>query len=494
MKKLILFFALLSTFTVYSQITFQVTISPSIQKNVKSNGRIFICLNKNERAEPKDGFWPRPESKSIIFEKAISNWTPSQVLSLSSNDEWNSTIVKKMEELPKEKFRIQLIYAQSDESRIVVPGDLFSEALVFDLIKTNKINIVLDQVVPNRKITENKLVKEITQESQLLTNWWKRPVDVKASVLLPSTYFENTDQSFPVRYNIAGYGGRYDRINRLVNNPEFMTWWNSPEAPQVITVFLDGEGPFGDSYQLDSDNNGPYGQNLINELIPYIEQTFRTTKKRYTDGCSTGGWVSLALQLFYPETFDACFSYSPDPVDFHDMQLMNIYADENAFINEYQLEHPSNRNRDGEPVFTVREEINYENIQGRNNTYTTSGQQWGAWNAVFGSKSMDGTPKPLFDPISGKIDKSEAEKWKRYDLLSLLKDNWKDIGQKIQGKINVTMGDMDNFYLNNALRNLDTFLKGTEKPKSDANIIFKATEGHCDSYSHRKVLEQIGKL
>lgn len=316
---------------------------------------------------------------------------------------------------------------------------------------------------------------------------------VKAAVLLPANYVANQEQRFPVRYNIAGYGGRYYRVNRLVANNKFLDWWNAPDAPQVITVFLDGDGPFGDPYQLNSANSGPYGDVLMEEIIPAIEKDYRTlgAAGRYTDGCSTGGWVSLALQMIYPDEFSGCFSFSPDPVSFNHMQLINIYNDNNAFVSKYGLERPSKRTRLGEPQFTIKKEVSDENEKGPSGTYVDSKGQWGSWNALYSPKGENGLPLAVFDPKNGIIDKTVAEAWKKYDLLLLAKDNWKDLGPKLEGKIYVWMGDMDNYYLNNALREMDEFLQQTSSPKSDAVLEFVATKGHCDDYSHRRVLEMI---
>ena len=55
------------------------------------------------------------------------------------------------------------------------------------------------------------------------------------------------------------------------------------------------------------------------------------------------------------------------------------------------------------------------------------------------------------------------------------------------------MGDMDNFYLNMALRSFDEMLKKQSSPASDAEINFSAMEGHCWQYSHIGVVEQIGQ-
>ena len=107
-------------------------------------------------------------------------------------------------------------------------------------------------------------------------------------------------KKYPVRYDVAGYGGRYTRASRYAGNKSFMDWWTGKDALQILTVFLDGEGPFGDSYQLNSENSGPYGTMLTEELIPYIEKEFRgtgTPESRFVEGCSTGGWVSRLVSL-----------------------------------------------------------------------------------------------------------------------------------------------------------------------------------------------------
>ena len=344
-------------------------------------------------------------------------------------------------------------------------------------------------------VAPHELVDTLRLESKALTDFWKQPVSIAVSILLPPDYAAATDKRYPVRYNVAGFGGRYDRINRLLGNKEFADWWTSEAAPGVITVFLDGSGPFGDSYQLNSESSGPYGDALIEELIPAIDAAYRTLgdAARYTDGCSTGGWVSLALQLFYPETFTACYSYSPDPVSFKRMQLIDMYADSNAFVNRRGLDRPSSRDIYGEPTLLIRDEVAEESAKAPTGSYVTGQGQWGAWNALYSPRGEDGLPLAAFDGVTGAIDSTLVEHWKQYDLLKLVTDNWPTLGPKLQGKVNVWMGDMDNYYLNNALRDFDAYLKTTTAPVSDAVIEFAPMKGHCDEYSHRKILELIGK-
>lgn len=344
------------------------------------------------------------------------------------------------------------------------------------------------------ELVKHELLQEFSYESAALSTFNGKPTTIKAAVLLPSGYAGNKKTQYPVRYNIAGYGGSYLRVNRLLQNQKFNSWWTSTEAPQVITVFLNGEGPYGDPYQLNSENSGPYGDALIKEIIPAIDAKYRTlgVKARYTDGCSTGGWVSLALQLIYPDDFNGCYSYSPDPVSFHRMQLIDIYEDENAFINKHGYERPSKRDRYGEPAFSIKKEVSDENKKGPSGTYVDSGSQWGSWNALYSPRGEDGLPAPVFHPTTGVIDHTIAQQWEKYDLLKMVSANWAELGPKVQGKIYVWMGDMDNYYLNNAMRDFDAFLKKTSSPASDALIEFEAMKGHCDDYSHMVVLEKIG--
>ncbi|AXT19919.1 hypothetical protein D7030_02010 [Flavobacteriaceae bacterium AU392] len=477
-----------------SNLSANISVDESVKKTFNTEGRLFLFLSQNPNVEPRTQIWPNPRNKTYIFAKNINNFNSNTDLIISHTEDWESTTEFTLSTLPKGEYYAQALWDQdTSESRTDAPGNIYSEKQKI-IINEEAINftVLLDKVIPKRTITEHNLAKVINLKSELLSEFWGKAMHLKASILLPHNY--NTNKAYAIRYNVAGYGGRYTRINRLLNNSEFMKWWDSPESPQIITVFLDGEGPFGDSYQMDSDNSGPYGESLVKELIPYIENTYRGTddmKTRFVDGCSTGGWVSLGLQLYYPDTFNGVFSYSPDSIEFENYQLVNIYADKNAFTNEFNYERPVMRNTMGEPVLALREFIQYENVLGNSNTYLNSGGQFSAHTALYSPKGDDGLPKPLFDPKTGVIDAEVAEHWKKYDFKLHAKNNWTTLGPKLQGKIYVWMGDMDDFYLNPATRAFDEFLKGTQNPKSDAIIEFSAMQGHCWQFSDRVVLEQI---
>jgi enterochelin esterase-like enzyme len=480
------------------QVIIRVDIPASLHEKFHQDGRLFIFISENPYREPRKQLWPISQLKNHIFAVNLEGWMPGQVMEISEG--LNRTGPFDLASVPEGRYVIQVLWDQDrEESRINAPGNLYSEARNVSITENLTVNTSLDREIPPRKLVDHGFVKLVELRSDTLSSWWNRPVKLKASVLLPADYFDRPENRYPVRYNIAGYGGRYDRVNRMVaDNSSFGQWWFSGEAPGIINVFLDGEGPFGDCYQLDSENNGPYGTALIHELIPHIESSFRaigTPATRFVDGCSTGGWVSLALQIFYPDFFNGAFSYSPDAVEFENYQTINIYKDRNAYYNEWGNPRPLARDLTGDPMVLMEEFVRYENVLGASDTYLNSGGQICAHTALYSPRGENGLPAPLFDPVTGVIDHDIAEHWKKYDLRIRLRENWSEIGPSLQGKIWIWMGDMDHFILNPATRALDEYLKGTSDPESDAEIIFEPMQGHCSRFSHREILEMIaGKL
>ena len=479
--------------------TYKISVTVSVSKKVsdhfKPTGRMFIFLVASPQGEPYTMTWPNPGNN--IFARNFRGLKSSAPIDVTNSDGWNKTPVWSLDSVPYGEYFIQVVWDQDTAwAGIDDPGNLFSTKQKIVLNRSQEISTVLEHVISPPELVESDLVKLVNMKSDTLSKWWGKPVSIKASILLPAHYDRKKKTAYPIRYNVAGYGGRYNRVSRLVSNPEFMKWWLSDDAPRIINVFLDGDGPLGDSYQMDSENSGPYGYSLIHELIPYIEKEYRGTdspETRFVDGCSTGGWVSLALQLFYPETFNGVFSYSPDAVDFKHYQLIDIYSDQNAFINEYGYLRPVMRTTEGEPVMSLEDFIQYENVLGYSNTYLNSGGQFSAHTALYSPKGSNGLPAPLFDPHTGEIDPVIAEAWKKYDLRLYTQKNWTTLGPEIQGKVYIWMGDMDHFYLNLATRDYSEYLKTNTNPVSDARIEFSPMEGHCQEYTHKKVLEQIAR-
>ncbi len=474
-------------------LTLEVSVAEALQAESPTDGRLFVFLSQTRRPSLITS-WPSPGLQ--VYAKNLEGWNSRKGMELLVAEDWPHKADFTLDAIPEGTYYLQAVWDHDrEESRLQAPGNLYSPVTEVRVSQDEVFPLTLSESYPPRELVDNRFVQAVELQSKSLSAFWGKEMTVKAAVLLPATWYTQPDRKYPVRYNIAGYGGRYNRVNRLVNDSAFYNWWLSGDAPQIINVFLDGEGPFGDSYQMDSDNSGPYGTNLTKELIPYIEREYRglgTPASRFVDGCSTGGWVSLALQLYYPDFFNGVWSYSPDAIEFENYQLVNIYTDDNAYVNEWGNLRPLARDLSGDPIMTVGDFLQFENVLGWSDTYVTSGSQFSAHTALYSPKGADGLPAPLFDPHTGEIDRTVAEHWKKYDMKILLQENWPMLGPKLQGKIYIWMGDMDNFFLNPATRAVDEFLKQTANPKSDATVLFEPMAGHCAAFDHREVLEMMG--
>ena len=107
---------------------------------------------------------------------------------------------------------------------------------------------------------------------------------------------------------------------------------------------------YDDSYAVNSANLGPYGDAIMKELVPHIESRFRGIGAgwaRATYGGSTGGWEALAVQMFYPDDFNAAYAACPDPIDFRAFTVVDIYSDTNAYWADgpfMKVPRPGHRN------------------------------------------------------------------------------------------------------------------------------------------------------
>jgi len=502
MKKVVSFLAvlLILIINVQAQSSYALKVNVSVSENVKNqfkpDGRLFLFVSSGQGREPRMNTWPNLSNK--IFALNLNDWDSSKAFTFDGSTQVTKSVDASLDALPEGKYSVQVLWDQDLwQSGIDEAGNLYSKTVTLDLNKNTTLDIPLEEITQPLEFTETDFLKLVDIKSDVVSKFWGKEIRIKAAVLLPSVFYKNQDAKYPIRINIAGYGGRYTRAARMVRaGSDFEKWWMSDDAPQIINVFLDGYGPFGDCYQMDSENSGPYGVALTEELIPYIEKKYRavgTPESRYLDGCSTGGYVSLALQVYYPDYFNGCFSYSADEVDFEFCQLMDIYKDENAYYNEYGYLRPIMRDVNGEPIVSQKDFIYFENVLSPNNSYVNSGGQFSAFSALFTSRGDDGLPKALFDPVSGQFDKEVVRDWEKHDLKRYVENNWETLGQKLQGKLWIWMGDMDNFYLNPPMRSFDRMLKKQTNPESDAVVTFVPMMGHCQGYDPVEVLNMIAK-
>ena len=234
---------------------------------------------------------------------------------------------------------------------------------------------------------------------------------------------------------------------------------------------------------MNSANVGPYGDAITYELVPFIEKKFRGLGEawaRFLYGGSTGGWEALAAQVFYPDEYNGCFAACPDPIDFRSYTLVNIYEDENAYYVDgpfQRIKRPGHRDYLGNVTATLE---GYNHMELALGTKSRSGDQYDIWQAVYSPVGEDGYPKPIWDKLTGQIDREVAEHWREnYDLRHIMERDWKTLGPKLEGKIHIYCGDMDNYYLNNAVYMAEEFLESTTDPYYGGEVDYGDRAEHC---------------
>ena len=513
------------TKTPVSDLRFKVSFPASTHAQ-PITGRVFVMISNRENPEPRlqAGFWGdtpplfgadvvqlKPGDAALIDGTTLG-YPPTSLADIPAGDYYVQALINVYTECHRSDGHTLWVHLDQWEGQQFnrSPGNLYSEVakVHLDPAAGYEVNLSLTKVIPPVEVPKDtEWVKHIKIQSDLLTKFWGQPIYLGATVLLPKGYDSHPAVSYPVLYEQGHFGlGAPMRFStqddpaperakkrlsdyNLETGYQFYQAWNSDNFPRLIIVTFQHPTPyFDDSYAVNSANNGPYGDAIMTELIPYLETHFRIIRKPYArvlSGGSTGGWESLALQLYHADFFGGTWTLYPDPISFEHYQLVNIYKDDNAFFEPghtwLRALRPLMRTTEGQVEVTMSQMSQLEAVLG---SHGRSAQQLEIWEAAYGPVGEDGYPKPLWDKLTGKIDHSVADYMRDhgYDLTAYLKQNWsrgRGIGPQLVGKIHVEVGDMDNFYLNLAVYDLQEFLKTTHDPHYEGSFEFGRPEkGH----------------
>jgi len=482
-----------------SRVRFDVSFIPQVHDG-PITGRVFVMITRNvdKVAEPRLQIG---RTGVPFFGRDVDRLAPEKVVSIDAGD--LGTPIESIAEVPAGDYFVQamvVVYTEFHRADGHVvwmhddqwegqrwnrsPGNLYSavQRVHIDPAAGSVVKLVADQALPPIvDPPDTKYVKRLKFQSPSLTKFWGRPIYLGAVVLLPRDYDRET-MSYPVNYvqghfsTAAPYG--FDGTS------DFSKAWLSDGFPRMLAVTFQHPTPyFDDSYAVNSVNNGPYGDAIMQELIPELERRFRVIREPYArilSGGSTGGWEAAALQIFHPDFFGGAWAYCPDSVTFTDVEGINIYEDENAFYKVYdwrKVPTANSRMVNGQLVMTSQQRNYFELVNG---TRGRSGEQLDVWSSVFGPIGSDGYFEPLFDKKTGVINKTVAAYWKEhYDLLYYLKTHWSTVGPKIVDKLFFYTGDADTYYLNNSTKELEAWMKTTENPHYEGFFMYGNNKPHC---------------
>jgi hypothetical protein len=484
------------------------------------DGRLFVVVTRSDEREPR----LQTGVNGVPFWGVdVEGVEAGDIITLSANDhDVGGFPFESLADLPAGTYQTQAllsVYTSFDRSdghtvsmhlnsgagqnQWRAPGNAISAPteLTIDPLAGGSARLTIDQVIqPEHPIPaggtlqqgnypETDRVKFVKIRSELLSGFWGKDMYIGANVLLPEGYDQST-QHYPVMYMQGHFpGGRAplgysDEGQGRGRSAGLSEYWRSSGSPKMIAVTFRDANPYYDtSYSVNSENLGPYGDAITQELVPYLESQFRMIPEswaRIVAGGSTGGWEAIAMQVFQPDFWGGSWGWCPDPVDFNYFQIVNVYEDDNAYYTEHEwhrIERPNARSFDGNIRSTVRQENHLEWATGTN---TRSGGQWAIWEAVFGPVAENGYPAPIWDPSSGQINKETAEFWRNhYDINQHLQANWETLSGQIDGKLHIATGDMDSYYLDNAVYLFEKFLTEEAQPRVDVEIQYGRRKPHC---------------
>ncbi len=504
---------------------FNIELSSELADSAQ-NGRLILLIATDSTTEPRfqlsDGV-----ATAQAFGLDVEDWAPGSKVQFNE-DVWGYPL-ESLKELEAGTYYIQGVFNRYERFNLSTghtvylppekgegqqwnrkPGNFYStpQRVVVDQGNLNH-TLQLTEVIPDiEPPSDTEYIKHVRIKSALLSEFWGRDVYLGAHVLVPEGFDEHPEARYPLMvfhghfpYDFGGfrpeppdenlepdYSERFDLhgYNRMVQQEahDFYKQWISANFPRMLIIKIQHSNPYyDDSYAVNSANLGPYGDAITYELIPYIEQHFRgigAPWSRFLYGGSTGGWEALAAQVMYPDQYNGCFAACPDPIDFRAYCLVDIYNHENAYYSNGPFRstlRPGHRDYLGHVDATLRDMNHRELVLG---TKSRSGQQWDIWEAVYSPQGEDGYPQRLWDKRTGEIDHQVAEYWKQnYDLRYILERDWETLGPQLKGKIHVYCGDMDNYYLNNAVYLMEQFLESTQNPYYHGEVAYGDRAEHC---------------
>ncbi|MDH3271134.1 MAG: hypothetical protein OEN56_07380 [Gemmatimonadota bacterium] len=504
---------------------------PETMSDEALDGRLIVVFSTLDEGEPRFHVSDGPGAQPV-FGMDVEGWEPGQWVTITQ--EVRGFPVLSTADLPAGTYRVQAIlnryqtFHRSDGHTVKLPpdrgegqqwarkpGNLLSSVTELTIdgpgAAPNPIGLTLDQVIPelpDPKTLETEWVKYVRIRSDLLSDFWGTDMYLGAWVLLPDGFDEHpearyplaiwhghfpssfsamrlepTDTTAPCVYSARFSMDCYNHVQQEYQH-ELYRQWTSSDFPRHLVVEIQHPTPFyDDSYAVNSANNGPYGDAIMQELIPHIEEEFRGIGEgwaRFTYGGSTGGWEAMAVQVFYPNDFNGAYIACPDPIDFRAFTVVDLYEDENAYwvASDFKrTPRPGRRDHLGKVSATLEEMGHLEAVLG---SKTRSGQQWDVWESVYSPVGEDGYPARIWDKITGEIDRDVADYWREnYDLVHILQRDWATLGPMLEGKLHIYVGEMDNYYLNNAVYLAEEFLEQTTDPYYGGEIAYGARDEHC---------------
>lgn len=499
-----------------SSLKFEVRF-PSALSSQSLSGRVLLAISTTDRPEPRFQIEEAEANSQQLFGVQVEGLKAEEPAIVDG-----STLgypVRSLGQLRAGDYYVQAVFNiyesfhRSDGHTVQLPpdrgegqqwnrkpGNLYNrpQKVRIDPAAGGVIRVELtEKIPPIEPPRDTKYVKHFQIQSKLVSDFWGQPMYLGAIVVLPEGFDEHPQAHYPLlveeghfprdftmRASPPAADAKGNELRQQQTEYRLYQDWTSGRLPHVVLLLIQHANPYyDDSYAVNSANVGPYGDAIVKELIPEVERRYRGIGQGWARGQvggSTGGWEVLAQQVFYPDEYNYTYCMCPDPIDFHAYQIVDIYGDTNAFWQEGpfgRVPRPEMRNPTGLVTATMEPALRREEVIG---TKGRSAEQFAIWQAVFSPVGPDGYPKPIWNVSSGIIDKETASYWQEhFDLDHIMQRDWATLGPKLAGMLHFTVGDMDTWYLNNAVHMFQEFHDSAQNPYRVADFEYGWRQPHC---------------
>lgn len=231
-------------------------------------------------------------------------------------------------------------------------------------------------------------------------------------VYLPPGYDADPGRRFPTVYVIQGYTGHLSMWrNRTPFRQPFVetadALFAGGEAPATIVVYVDAWTAYGGSQFVDSPGTGPYHSYLCDEVVPFVDNRYRTLATRdhrAISGKSSGGFGAMVTPMLRPDLFGALATHAGDAL--YEFCYIPEFAQAVRHLRDYDGDLQKWwEDFQGRPAFTKEADSVLLMMLGVS--------------ACF-SAAPDGTPLLPFDTTTGRLIPELWDRWLAWDPVRMV--------------------------------------------------------------------------
>jgi S-formylglutathione hydrolase FrmB len=257
-------------------------------------------------------------------------------------------------------------------------------------------------------------------------------------VYLPPGYDDEPERRYPSVYMIQGLTGQLDMWrNRSAfrrNFPELADeLFASGQAPPCIVVWVDCWTSLGGSQFLDSPGTGRYHTYLCDEVVPWVDERYRTLtapEHRGIAGKSSGGYGAMVTPMLRPDLFGGLATHAGDALF------------ETSYLRAFAISVRALRDDYGGSFERFWEDFRSRPAFSRESDFAIT-NDWCM--AACYSAEEDGTVRLPYDPATGRLIPEVWERWLRWDPVRMVPEH----AEALRGMraIYIDAGRRDEYYL-----------------------------------------------